>query len=98
MFVKNFWCSDDHSCYSIKLFSGISVTDLQVISVTVFFSRGHGNEFNNLIGSLCGPDFPISAHGHHNAYVSLMIDSSLSLSFFIDLREWGKKINKLSPA
>lgn len=52
-----------------------------------FFSRGHGNEFNNLIGSLCRPDFPISAHGHHNAYVSLTIDSSLSLSFFIDLRE-----------
>ena len=35
-----------------------------------FFPRGHGNEFGDLIGSLRGPDFPISAHGHANAYVS----------------------------
>lgn len=28
-----------------------------------FFSRGHGNESYNLIGSYCGPQFPIrSAH------------------------------------
>ena len=31
-----------------------------------FFPRGHGNEFRNLIGSLRGSDFPISAHGHGN--------------------------------
>ena len=27
-----------------------------------FFPREHGNKFSNLIGSFCGPDFPISAH------------------------------------
>ena len=32
-----------------------------------FFPRGHGNEFINLIGSLGGPDFPISARGHGDA-------------------------------
>ena len=35
-----------------------------------FFPRGHGNEFSNLIGSLRGPYFLISAHRHGNAYVS----------------------------
>ena len=36
----------------------------------IFFPRGHGNEFGDLIGSLRGPYFPICAHGHGNAYVS----------------------------
>ena len=36
----------------------------------LFFQRGHGNEFSNLIGSLRGPDFLISVHGHGNAYMS----------------------------
>ena len=35
-----------------------------------FFPRGYGNEFCNPIGSLRGPDFPISAQGHGKAYVS----------------------------
>ena len=30
----------------------------------------HSNKFNNLIVSLHSPDFPISAHGYDNAYVS----------------------------
>ena len=64
---------------------------MQVISVITFFQEGMVMNFNNLIGSLGGPDFPISAHGHHNTYVSLTIDSSLSFSFLIDLRELGKK-------
>ena len=45
-----------------------------------FLRNGHGdkkspilypvsNIFYNLIGSLGGPDFPISAQGHGNAYV-----------------------------
>ena len=42
----------------------------EVIIQFYFFPRGHGNEFSNLIGCLRGPDFPISAHGHGNAYVS----------------------------
>ena len=39
--------------------------------ICLFFQRGHGNEFSNLIGSLCGQEVPVSAHGHSNAYVSL---------------------------
>ena len=41
-----------------------------IIRFYFFFPRRHGNEFSNLIGSLRVPDFPISAHGHGNAYVS----------------------------
>ena len=33
------------------------------------FPRGHGNDFTNLIGSLRGPAYLISAHGHGDAYV-----------------------------
>ena len=33
----------------------------------ILFPRAHGNQFRNLVGSLRGPDFPISAHGHGNA-------------------------------
>jgi len=36
------------------------------IQLIYFFPSGHGNESYNLIG----PDFPISDHGHSNAYVS----------------------------
>jgi len=35
--------------------------------LVLFFPRGHGNEFSNLIGSLRYPDFLISSHGHGNA-------------------------------
>ena len=35
-----------------------------------FFPRGHSKEFSDLIASLRGPDFPISAHVHGNAFVS----------------------------
>ena len=49
------------------------LTDLHLFpkgNIAIFFSRGHGNELSNLIGSLHGSDFPISAHGHGNGYVS----------------------------
>ena len=36
-----------------------------------YFPRGRGNESSNLIGSLRVPDFPICAHGHGNAYMSV---------------------------
>ena len=36
----------------------------------LFFPRGHGFEFSNLIGSLRGPDFPISAHENGSAYMN----------------------------
>ena len=38
--------------------------------LVLFFPRGHGNKFSNLIGSLRYQDFPISSHGHSNAQVS----------------------------
>ena len=38
-----------------------------------FFPKGHVNKFSNLIGSSCGPDFPTSAHGHSNAYLSFCL-------------------------
>ena len=49
----------------------------------IFFQRGDGNEFSNLIGSLRGPDFPVSAHGHCNAYLSFypFVCSLFSLRF-----------------
>ena len=48
----------------------------------LFFLRGHGNEFRNMIGSLRGRDFPISAQGYGNAYVSFCpFVWFLSLSF-----------------
>lgn len=37
------------------------------------FSRGHSWDFGNLIGSSCGLDFPISAHGHGNPDVSFCL-------------------------
>ena len=33
-----------------------------------YFPRGHGIKSCNLIGTSRGPDFPISAHGHGNAW------------------------------
>ena len=49
---------------AIVLFSLI-VEDQRVwfVDIKFFFSRGHGNESCNLIGSLPGQYFPISAHG-----------------------------------
>ena len=48
----------------------------------VFFFRGHGNESCNLIGgSLRGPYFPISAHGHDNAFVSRPVHPYLRCHF-----------------
>ena len=47
-----------------------------------FFPRGHGNESCNLIGSYRGPDFPISDHGHGNAFVyrsELAVDSTSTI-------------------
>ena len=39
-----------------------SLTDRAILEFIIFF-RGHGNESCNLIGSLPGQYFPISAHG-----------------------------------
>ena len=46
-----------------------------------FFSMGHGNESFNLIASLPGQYFPISTHGHGNAFVSCQVQPYLRCSF-----------------
>ena len=38
--------------------------------IIIIFLWGYGNEFSNPIGTLRGPDFPISVLGYGNAYVS----------------------------
>ena len=57
-----------------------------------FFLRGHGNEFNNLIGSITGPDFPISAYGHDNSYIIFLILID-SLSFWLGIYLNAKALN-----
>ena len=49
------------------------------------FLKGHGNESCNLIGSLRGPYFPISAHGKRQRSHKSLSTSLLSLPFFINL-------------
>ena len=48
-----------------------------------FFLRGHGNESCNLIGSLPGQYFPISAHGpgHGNAFMSRQVHPNFRCHF-----------------
>ena len=50
--------------------------------MNLFFFRGHGNESCNLIGSLPGQYFPISAHGPRYRFHESPSTSQLSLSFF----------------
>ena len=65
-----------------------------------FFPRGHGNEFSNLIGSLRGPDFPISAHGHGKRlreFLSFCLQSHLSAkAFFKTAFYWTTKLKNKS--
>lgn len=42
------------------------------IKIPFIFPRGHSRDFSNLIGSSCGLDFPISAHGRGNPNVSFV--------------------------
>ena len=57
------------------------------LSDTMFycFFRGHGNESCNLIGSLPGQYFPISAHGPRERCRESPSTSQLSLSFFTNI-------------
>ena len=50
-----------------------------------FFFRGHGNESCNLIGSLPGQYFPISAHGPRYRFRGSPSTSQISLPFFINI-------------
>ena len=52
--------------YEVVLPWGIPISAYRIVlSITYnnFFLKEHGNESCNLIGSQCGPYFPISAHG-----------------------------------
>ena len=62
------------------------VSNSRSSSITMFiFFRGHSNESCNLIGSLPGQYFPISAHGPQYRFCESLSTSQLSLPFFINI-------------
>ena len=69
----------------------IEIISCVVIFLVIFFFRGHGNgkKSCNLIGSLPGQYFPLSAHGPRKHFRESPSTSLLSLPFFINISRFS---------
>ena len=77
--------------FTRKLFSSLSIAlKIEYLSVDLRFrENGNGNKSCNLIGSLPGQYFPISAHGPRKHFRESPSTSLLSLPFFINISRFS---------